>query len=268
MLADFVVSNREQIVTRCRSKVAMRPSPPPTEAEIDHGVPMFLEELLKSLRLNLSANAGMAETAATHGRDLLRRGFTASQVVHDYGDICQTITDMAVETKGQISADDFRMLNRCLDDAIAAAITEYQRERDTVSSEKATRDGDQVRRIADALRVSVSGAQIAFESIQAGNVGFNGSTGSDARPQSPSDRGPERAVAIGVAGAVTSCFLRVRPDSAEFKRLMLQIERDLLNQARLRLISEVPRARRTACTIVGRPTPLSRPGSFWRSRLA
>ena len=63
MLADFVVSNREQIITRCRSKVAMRASPPPSEAEIDRGVPMFLDELLRSLRLNLSANADMAETA-------------------------------------------------------------------------------------------------------------------------------------------------------------------------------------------------------------
>ena len=30
--------------------------------------------------------------------------------------------------------------------------------------------------------------------------------------------------------------MRLRPDSAEFKRLMRQIEQDLLNQARLRLL--------------------------------
>ena len=53
-----------------------------------------------------------------------------SQVVHDYGDVCQAITDLAVEAAKPISADDFRTLNRCLDDAIAGAVTEYGRERD------------------------------------------------------------------------------------------------------------------------------------------
>ena len=52
-----------------------------------------------------------------------------SQVVHDYGDVCQAITELAVEMDAPISTDDFRMLNRCLDDAIAGAVTEYGRER-------------------------------------------------------------------------------------------------------------------------------------------
>jgi hypothetical protein len=46
--------------------------------------------------------------------DLLLQGFTVSQVVHDYGDVCQSITDLAVEVNAPISTDDFRMLNRCL----------------------------------------------------------------------------------------------------------------------------------------------------------
>ena len=52
-----------------------------------------------------------------------------SQVVHDYGDVCQSITELAVETGASISAEDFRTLNRCLDEAIAGAVTEYGRER-------------------------------------------------------------------------------------------------------------------------------------------
>ena len=51
-----------------------------------------------------------------------------SQVVHDYGDLCQTITELAVETNAPISTDDFRMLNQCLDEAIAGAVTMYARE--------------------------------------------------------------------------------------------------------------------------------------------
>jgi hypothetical protein len=47
-----------------------------------------------------------------------------------YGDVCQSITDLAVETRAPISSDDFRTLNRCLDDAIAGAVTEFAREQD------------------------------------------------------------------------------------------------------------------------------------------
>jgi len=39
----------------------------------------------------------IAAGATAHGRDLLRQEFTLSQVVHDYGDVCQTITDLPIE---------------------------------------------------------------------------------------------------------------------------------------------------------------------------
>jgi hypothetical protein len=119
MLADFIAGHRDQIIDRCRTKVAKRESPPPTGAEIDHGVPMFLDELLEQWRRGLSPNADISNTAAKHGHDLFLQGFTLSQVVHDYGDVCQTITQIAIETEVRISVDDFRMLNRCLDEAIA-----------------------------------------------------------------------------------------------------------------------------------------------------
>ena len=39
-------------------------------------------------------------------------GFTVSQVVHDYGDICQAITELAIEQNAPITTDEFRTLNR------------------------------------------------------------------------------------------------------------------------------------------------------------
>ena len=63
--------------------------------------------------------------ARAHGRQLLKRGFTVDQVVHDYGDVCQSVTELAVETDTAISAEDFRTLNQCLDDAIAGAVTAF-----------------------------------------------------------------------------------------------------------------------------------------------
>ena len=77
-------------------------------------------------------------SAGQHGHDLLLKGFTVSQVVHDYGDVCQTVTDLALETNAPISTEDFRTLNRCLDEAIASAVTHYMRESQQSHSDKAT----------------------------------------------------------------------------------------------------------------------------------
>ena len=49
-------------------------------------------------------------------------GYTADQVVHDYGDLCQAITDLAFERDAPFAVDEFRTLNRCLDNAIADAV--------------------------------------------------------------------------------------------------------------------------------------------------
>jgi hypothetical protein len=123
MLYEFIEVNREEIIRRCRAKVAVRSVPPPTKAEIDHGVPLFLDQLVEALRHGLASSPEISKSAIMHGHDLLLQGFTVSQVVHDYGDVCQSITELAMETNAPISADDFRMLNGCLDNAIAGAVT-------------------------------------------------------------------------------------------------------------------------------------------------
>ena len=97
MLHEFVAINRAEIIRRCRAKVMTRSAPPPTEAEIDHGIPVFLDQLADALRLSLISSPEMCKNAREHGHDLLHQGFTVSQVVHDYGDVCQAITELAVE---------------------------------------------------------------------------------------------------------------------------------------------------------------------------
>src|SRR4029079_17134629 len=111
MLHEFIAVNRDEIIRRCRVKVVTRSGPPPTEAEIDHGVPVFREQLGDALREGQITSPEISRSAIKHGYDLLRQGFTVSQVVHGYGDVCQAITDLAVETNAPISTDDFRTLN-------------------------------------------------------------------------------------------------------------------------------------------------------------
>jgi hypothetical protein len=177
LLHQFVSTHREELIMRCRAKVATRSSPAATEAEINHGVPMFLDQLVDELRLGLSPNLQITKTAIKHGHDLLRQGFTVSQVVHDYGDVCQSITELAVARNVPISTDDFRMLNRCLDDAIAGAVTEYGRERDR-SGDGEVVGTQRIGHIARELRNTLHTASVALEVVRSGHVGMTGNTGS------------------------------------------------------------------------------------------
>jgi len=178
MLYEFIGLHRAEIIRRCRAKVAARSIPPPTEAEVNHGVPLFLDQLVGALRLGLVTSPEIGESAVHHGHDLLRQGFTVSQVVHDYGDICQAITELALELSTPIGTEDFRTLNRCLDDAIAAALTEYGRERNqsTLDGEVA-RGTERLAFLAHELRNLAQTALVSFEVLKTGNVGVGGSTG-------------------------------------------------------------------------------------------
>ena len=175
MLHEFVTANRDEIIGRCRAKVASRSIPPPTAAEIDHGVPLFLGQLVDALRLGLSSSPEIGRSAILHGHDLLIRGFSVSQVVHDYGDVCQSITELAMEMGAPIGTDDFRLLNSCLDDAMAGAVTQYGRERQqsTIDGESA-RETERLGFFAHELRNLIQTALIAFEVVKSGNVGVAG----------------------------------------------------------------------------------------------
>jgi hypothetical protein len=84
-------------------------------------------------------------TATEHGRELLQMGFTIDQVVHDYGDLCQSIADLAFELQEPFEIDEFRTLNRCLDNGIADAVTEFSYRRDFIMADKQSLASEKVR---------------------------------------------------------------------------------------------------------------------------
>lgn len=177
MLDEFIATNRTEIIERCKAKVASRSPLSTGIARPEHGVPRFLDELVGELKNGLSANQAIHRSATQHGHDLLTQGYTVSQVVHDYGDVCQAVTELAVEREAAISSDDFRTLNRCLDDAIAGAVTEYGRARDLSSERDAisgvARRGTLARDLLKTLQI----AKMALSAIKSGKVGVGGSTG-------------------------------------------------------------------------------------------
>ena len=170
MLHDFVTANRAEIIKRCRAKLSTRPVPRPTDVELERGVPLFLDQLADTLRLAVSTNPAISQTAAEHVSGFLHDGFTIAQVVHNYGGICQTITELAGESDVPITTSEFRTLNACLDDAIAGAVTEYSRVREYEGTER-------LGHLAHELRNLLNSAVLSYEVLKSGSVGIGGSTG-------------------------------------------------------------------------------------------
>jgi signal transduction histidine kinase len=178
MLYQFITLHRDDIVARTRDRVRGRPWPSVSRGEIEYGVPLFLTQLSDTLRLEATpapfSSDAIGSSATRHGAELLALGFNVAQVVHDYGDICQAITEIAVERNAPITVEEFHTLNRCLDTAIAEAVTEHTR----LTAQK--QSGEEVERLGQAaheLRDLLNGALLAFHALKRGTVAINGSTG-------------------------------------------------------------------------------------------
>jgi diguanylate cyclase (GGDEF)-like protein len=166
MLHDFLTSNRTLLLDRCRRMVASRSSSKLAHQELAHGIPIFLDQVAKTLAIEHRSPVAEGETAlrnsggresgvgamaTLHGRDLFEQGFSVEQVIRDYGDVCQAVTGLAVEFGAPISANEFRTFNRCLDDAIAGAVSEYSQQKDTTATDTATMNAEGG--IADLLQL-------------------------------------------------------------------------------------------------------------------
>ena len=157
-----------------------------------HGVPIFLDQLIDTLALEQASaqqshaveNADrrdtdspeLGATAALHGGELFRGGFTIEQVVRDYGNVCQAVTTLAFETGAPISVDEFRTFNRCLDNAIAGAVTEFASHTSTSVDDSLKSFNDRLGPLAHELRNCLQTATYASRAIRAGTSGISGAT--------------------------------------------------------------------------------------------
>ena len=177
MLLKFIEENRAELIARTRVKAKARTAPLATEDELERGLPLFLTqftELLAATRDDSPPTASMDESATRHGSALLERGFTIGQVVHDYGGICQAVTALAGEKAEQVTPEEFHLLNLCLDNAIAQAVTEYARQRE---EQLAGKEVERLGFLAHELRNLISTATMAYQVLRGGTVAIGGSTG-------------------------------------------------------------------------------------------
>lgn len=196
MMSDFLAEHREELISRCAAKVATRPMRQATELQLKNGIPLFLAQLQRTLEaeerhqpgesLRISGAPGgdalavseVSVSAGVHGKQLLGLGFTVDQVVHDYGDLCQAITDLAFELQAPFAVQEFRTLNRCLDNAIASAVTAFSSARDASRAEENRAEATQrLETLMHSLRSSLATATYAVTALELGNLPMTGSTG-------------------------------------------------------------------------------------------
>lgn len=186
MLHEFLTSNRNELIKRCRHAAASRVGPSLSAEIIDSGVPLFLQQLTGILRKEQhtddrppkgNGRSEIGRTAALQGAEFMRLGYNLDQVVHGYGDVCQAITTLAVEQSAPISADEFRTLNRSLDNAIADAVSAFSGAGQDSRVAQAETLSDRLVAYAEEQRRLVDIAVHSYDAIKTGSVGMAGATG-------------------------------------------------------------------------------------------
>ena len=193
---QFLLDHRVHLIDRCKAKVAKRPSRAATPEQLANGIPIFIDQLIRTLgaeecglgaeSLRISGFSGgdpprrseIGASAAAHGGQLLQLGFTVDAVVHDYGDLCQAITDLGVELDEPFTVDEFRTLNRCLDNAIADAVIEFGVQRDArMLMARTAAESERLGVLVHELRNVLQTASHAFQALEFGLLPVGGATG-------------------------------------------------------------------------------------------
>lgn len=196
MMHEFLSANRRELERRCRDKVLERPGRVADIQQIDQGIPLFLDQLIRTLEAESEElgtkiiaisgssigdaikHSALGKSVAIHGADLLTFGYSINQVVHDYGDLCQAITDLSIDVGEKFEIAEFRTLNRCLDNGIAGAVTEISHQRELVIAEENALDStERLGFFAHELRNHLNTATLALSAIKSGNMGMSCANG-------------------------------------------------------------------------------------------
>ncbi len=192
----FLKDNRDALIARCKLKVSQRPHRAATDAQLANGVPLFLDQLTRTLEaeeagesnqsLKISGAAGgdttplseIAVSATAHGKDLLMLGFSVDQVVYDYGDLSQALAELAHERDAPFTTEEFQTLNRCVDNAIAYAVAAFSSERDAaLLRQQHAAAHERVGFLVHELRNALSTATLAASAMELGHMSMGGATG-------------------------------------------------------------------------------------------
>ena len=193
---QFLASNRVDLISRCIEKVTRRPKRTTTQQQLKNGISLLFDQLMRKLvdeqrnedgtsvqisgswREDAAPWPEMELAAAAHGKALLHLEYSVEQVMQDYEAICQAITEMAFERYAPFNIDEYRTLNRCLDNAIADAVSQLSVQGGTVIKvQQGVHDNEQIAFLMHELHDAHSIATIAIAALELGRMPLTGATG-------------------------------------------------------------------------------------------
>jgi signal transduction histidine kinase len=174
MLADVVRERRAEVLEYAGKRLAhvTRASP---EIESREYLSLLLDLVVADLSdaaQKADDDVDIAASAGHYGRALERIGADMPRVVHAFGVICDSISEIAVRAGVMVAPSDWQKLNRALDLGIAQAIAAYE----AVRIDQRRASAAELGSVAHELRNALAAASVAFEVVKRGRVGVHGRT--------------------------------------------------------------------------------------------
>jgi signal transduction histidine kinase len=187
---EVLAAKRDDVMLRWKAAVqaTLVPGAMPSLELVDH-IPEFLDEIFAALR----ADAGLSSvgpspeastTAAGHGEQRLRLGFSLDSVVREYGALRDAIVGTARDDGAEITFRELQVLFDCIVTGIAHAVSEYTHQRD---AELLRQANEHFAFIAHELRNPLSSATMAFQLLK-----NNGQLPTESRSVDALERGLQR----------------------------------------------------------------------------
>ncbi|MBA3538673.1 MAG: sensor histidine kinase [Deltaproteobacteria bacterium] len=168
-LHEVLLARREEVMLRWRTMVqgTIAPESMPTPELVDH-FPLFLREVIGALRVQAGLPSTMeppetSATAADHGEQRLRLGFSLDAVVREYGALRDAIVVTAQDAQVPISFGELQSIFDSTLVGIASAVSEYGRQRD---AELHRQHNEHIAFIAHELRNPLMTAMTAIELLR------------------------------------------------------------------------------------------------------
>jgi len=195
MLYEFIQQQRVWLLERARSLREAR-AQVAHDPKMEQGFELFLDQFVESLKVEQAegaysssaisgplsgapAQSKIGTTASVQGGQMYDLGISIDDMVHSYGDLCHVIVELVSQQSVRLEVDEFRLLNHCLDSAIANAVAEYSFRHEAATA--AASEQDEYRRLTalgDQFRKHLGTATTAIAALKARELRLGGVTGS------------------------------------------------------------------------------------------
>jgi signal transduction histidine kinase len=182
MLYEFIENHREEIQSIAYRKSLERGGVEASPEELGNTTTLFIAQVLDQLRQdagveNTASPSGVSDSAENRGAALHDRRRSPSEIVFDYGAVCDAITTVAIRYEAGVTAQEYRTLNLLIDGAVASALEGYSRQRSRSDAERRHERTQELGEFSHELRNVLNTALFAYGAIERGPLAVGSRTG-------------------------------------------------------------------------------------------